>query len=71
MDCDDPRVEVCSLWPLPLHVGRLVIPWDFPDLVITGDAVSLELSVTLALGTQSPWCEEAKAATFRGHGQAS
>ena len=71
MDCDAPPVEIWGLWPLPLHVGRLVTLWDFPDSVITGDAVSLELSVTLALGTQSPWCEEAKAATFRGHGQAS
>lgn len=51
MDCDAPPVEIWGQRPLPLHVGRLVTLWDFPDSVITGDAVSLELSVTLALGT--------------------
>lgn len=58
-------------WPLPLNLGRLVTLWDFPDQVIKGDAASVELSGTLAPGTLPPWWEEAKAATFRGHGQVS
>ena len=35
MDYDAPPVENWGLSPPPLHLGRLVTPWDFPDSVIT------------------------------------
>ena len=71
MDYDAPPVENWGLSPPPLASGQACDTMGLPRLGHHRDAVSLELSVTLALGTQSPWCEEAKAATFRGHGQAS